>query len=99
MKLQSGKNLLLQTSTLFLNLDYPTFAGFSGEPDTCLFLLNEHGKVSSDPDFIFFNNLCSSEASLRLKRPAGRFQSLKEVALRRGIAAFFLSQREWKYRQ
>ncbi len=66
MKLQSGQNLFLQTSTLVLNLDYPTSTEFSGEPDTCLFLLNENGNVGGDPDFIFFNNLTSPEGAVSL---------------------------------
>ncbi len=66
MKLQPGQNIFLQNSILVLNLDYPAPAGFSGEPDTCLFLLNEQGKVSGDSDFIYFNNLQSPEGAVAL---------------------------------
>lgn len=66
MKLQPGQNILLQASTLVLNLDYPTATGFTSETDTCLFLLNEHNKVIGDSDFIFFNNLSSPEGAVTL---------------------------------
>lgn len=66
MKLQPGQNIFLQNSTLVLNLDYPTANGFISETDTCLFLLNEQGKVGGDPDFIFFNNLSSPEGAVTL---------------------------------
>lgn len=81
MKLQSGQNIFLQTSTLVLNLDYPTSTGFSGEPDTCLFLLNGQGRVSGDPDFIFFNNLSSPEGAVSLT--PGAQQSLVRIELAR----------------
>lgn len=81
MKLQPGQNILLQASTLVLNLDYPTSTGFTGEPDTCLFLLNDQGKVSSDPDFIFFNNLSSPEGAVSLT--PGTQQSFVRIELNR----------------
>ena len=57
MHLQPGQNIPLQQTVMRLNLQYPAKSGFKGEPDTCLFLLNAQGKVTSDDDFIFFNNL------------------------------------------
>lgn len=66
MQLQAGQNIPLQASRIILNLNYPTQTGFSGEPDTCVFLLNAQGKVSSDNDFIFFNNLSSPEGAVKL---------------------------------
>ncbi|EKN4844042.1 vWA domain-containing protein [Yersinia enterocolitica] len=66
MQLQSGQNILLSTSSITLNLLYPVHPGFNGEPDTCVFMLNAQGKVSGDTDFIFFNNLSSSDGALKL---------------------------------
>ncbi|EOW6744997.1 VWA domain-containing protein [Cronobacter dublinensis] len=66
MQLQSGQNILLSTSSITLNLLYPVHPGFNGEPDTCVFMLNAQGKVSGDTDFIFFNNLRSSDGALKL---------------------------------
>ena len=76
MKLQPGQNTLLQPSILVLNLDSPASTGFSGEPDTCLFLLNEQGKVNGDSDFIFFNNLKSPEGAVSLT-PATQQSSIR----------------------
>lgn len=79
MKLQPGQNILLPASSLVLNLDYPSSTGFSGGPDTCLFLLNEQGKVSCDSDFIFFNNLSSPEGAVSLT--PGAQQSIIRIDL------------------
>lgn len=66
MQLQSGQNIPLSSSSITLNLRYPVRPGFNGEPDTCVFMLNAHGKVSGDNDFIFFNNLSSPEGAVKL---------------------------------
>lgn len=66
MQLQAGQNLPLPDPRITFTLNYPTRAGFNGEPDTCLFMLNEQSKVSGDRDFIFFNNLSSPEGAVSL---------------------------------
>lgn len=71
MQLQPGQNIPLQTSTVTLNLHYPAGPGFHSELDTCIFLLNEQGKVRGDADFIFFNNLASPEGGVTLS-PGGQ---------------------------
>lgn len=65
-QLKAGQNILLNITTAILNLNYPIKPGFVGEPDICVFLLDEQGKVSRDEDFIFFNNMQSPDGSVRL---------------------------------
>ncbi|HKS34349.1 MAG TPA: VWA domain-containing protein [Enterobacteriaceae bacterium] len=75
MQLQPGQNIPLTASAVTLNLNYPASPGFRGELDTCVFLLNEQGKVRGDADFIFFNNLASPEGGVTLS-PGGQQASV-----------------------
>lgn len=81
MQLQSGQNIPLTSSSITLNLRYPVRPAFRGEPDTCVFMLNAQGKVSSDNDFIFFNNLISPEGAVKLS--PGIQQSSVHIELNR----------------
>lgn len=81
MHLQPGQNIPLHAQFFTLNLNYPAREGFKGEPDTCLFMLNAHGKVSGDSDFIFYNNLTSAEGAVKLA--TGHQQSSIDIALER----------------
>lgn len=81
MHLQPGQNIPLHAQFFTLNLIYPAREGFKGEPDTCLFMLNAHGKVSGDSDFIFYNNLTSAEGAVKLA--TGHQQSSIDIALER----------------
>lgn len=81
MQLQSGQNIPLTSSSITLNLRYPVRPAFRGEPDTCVFMLNAQGKVSSDNDFIFFNNLSSPEGAVKLS--PGIQQSSVHIELNR----------------
>lgn len=75
MQLQPGQNIPLTASAVTLNLNYPAGPGFRSELDTCVFLLNEQGKVRGDADFIFFNNLASPEGGVTLS-PGGQQASV-----------------------
>ncbi|WP_312409969.1 VWA domain-containing protein [Pseudescherichia sp.] len=81
MQLQAGQNIPLQVSGITLNLNYPAHNGFNSNPDTCVFMLNNQGKVSGDDDFIFYNNLSSPEGAVKLI--TGHQQSVVSIELER----------------
>lgn len=81
MKLQAGQNIALIKNDITLNLHYPSRDHFDGELDTCLFILNELGKVNGDKDFIFFNQLSSQEGAVKLS--IGHHQSTVHMELNR----------------
>lgn len=81
MNLLPGQNIPLQQKMISLKLQYTSKAGFKSQPETCVFLLDVHGKVMGDADFIFYNNLSSPEGAVKLA--AGPQNSTIDIALDR----------------
>lgn len=79
MNLLPGQNIPLQQKMISLKLQYTSKAGIKSEPETCVFLLDVHGKVMGDTDFIFYNNLSSPEGAVKLA--AGPQHSTIDIAL------------------
>ncbi|KNC09334.1 tellurium resistance protein TerF [Klebsiella sp. RIT-PI-d] len=72
MQLQAGQNIVITTSEVTLRLNYQTHSSFHSDIYPSAFLLDENGKVTQDADFIFFNNLQSSEGAVRMDFSPGR---------------------------
>lgn len=81
MNLLPGQNIPLQQKMISLKLQYTSKAGFKSQPETCVFLLDVHGKVMGDAGFIFYNNLSSPEGAVKLA--AGPQHSTIDIALDR----------------
>ena len=67
-----GQNCLLPTNALHISvIQSHNLPGLT--TDISAFLLNDQGKVASDNDFIFFNQLARSDQGIELEPEQGRF--------------------------